>query len=88
MYDVTHRESYKVASDWIKATNMVSIYSQSDNAGFYRAISIQNSGLIIIIAVSGHCPIGRGFNFSFFFNTEISPVECRRCRDGVGRKQD
>ncbi|CAI8043188.1 Ras-related protein Rab-8B [Geodia barretti] len=22
MYDVTHRESYKVASDWIKATNM------------------------------------------------------------------
>ena len=45
MYDVTHRESYKVASDWIKATNMVS--SQSDNAGFYRAISIHNSGLIL-----------------------------------------
>ena len=56
MYDVTHRESYKVASDWIKAINMVS--RQNDNAGFYRAISIENSGLIIIIAVSGHCPIG------------------------------
>ena len=86
MYDVTHHESYKVASDWIKATNMVS--RQNDNAVFLasRECSVFNTKQWPYI--SGQCPIGRAFNFSFFFNTEISPVEFRRCRDAVGRKQD
>ena len=43
MYDVTHHESYKVASDWIKATNMVS--RQNDNAVFLasRECSVFNT---------------------------------------------